>query len=259
MMPPMASKGMLYRWQGGSRGEFTDGASHLSSELKLAPLVAHLLCRRGLREPGKAQPFLHPKLTHLHDPALLPGLAAAAERLERAVRERQPIVIYGDYDVDGVTASAILWHVLKLAGADVSTYVPHRIDEGYGLNTEALLALGRGGHSGSGHGATHGNGRPPLIVSVDCGITAIAPAAAAADAGIELIITDHHEFNPQVLPRATALVHPRLGERKGQEISDKGQGTEGEGTKGSRDQGTKGKDRDSAFCHVALSLGPSVP
>ncbi len=200
----MQSKGMLFRWQEASsqmRERSEEDAAQLARELGVEPLVAMLLHRRGLGSIDRAKPFLHPKLTDLHDPALMPGLSVAAARLDQAVREKQAIVIYGDYDVDGVTASAILWHILTLAGADVHTYIPHRIDEGYGLNTEALLAIGREHRRGD---------RPPVIVSVDCGITAIEPARAAAEAGIELIITDHHEFNPNDLPQAVALVHPRL-------------------------------------------------
>ncbi len=217
----MERNGLLFRWRGARpevEVESADAAhppSHaLSRELGIHPLIAHLLCRRGLGEAASGKSFLHPKLTDLHDPALMPGLAAAAVRIDRAVRDGQPIVIYGDYDVDGVAASAILWHILTLAGAKVSTYIPHRIDEGYGLNTEALLQLARERSNGA---------RGPLIVSVDCGITAIEPARAAAEAGIELIITDHHEFDVNALPRAVALVHPRLGRR--QETGNRGQET----------------------------------
>lgn len=162
-------------------------------------LVGQLLTRRGLTSPDHARSFLQPKLTDLHDPSLLPGCDAAAERLEQAVRSGQPIVIYGDYDVDGISASAILWHMLRLANADVRCYLPHRVDEGYGLNTPALLELGRSTGNGS-----------PLILTVDCGITGLEPARAAAEAGIELVITDHHEFDPANLPQAQVIVHPRL-------------------------------------------------
>mgnify|MGYP000160612010 CR=1 FL=1 len=200
----MQSKGMLFRWQG-IQGEALarseDEAALLAKELGVEPIVAMLLHRRGLSKADRAKPFLHPKLTDLHDPALMPGLALAAMRMHKAVQDKQPIVVYGDYDVDGVAASAILWHILRQAGAEVHTYIPHRIDEGYGLNAEALLSLGK----------EHArDGKPPLIISVDCGITAIEPAKAAAAAGIELIITDHHEFDPANLPGAVAVVHPRI-------------------------------------------------
>ncbi len=195
----------------------------LIQSLKLAPLLATLLHQRGLHDPEAARKFLEPKLTDLHDPALLPGLDAAAQRLAKAVRAGQPIVIYGDYDVDGVCASAILWHMLKLAGAIVTTYVPHRIDEGYGLNTKALCKLAGVNDPTITNDNRHGDDvandiadntnqatKPPLIVSVDCGITAVEPAQVMRDHGIDLIITDHHEFNPDHLPPAQGLVHPRL-------------------------------------------------
>ncbi len=161
------------------------------------PVLARLLANRGFRTAEEARAFLNPKLTQLADPEQVPGCAAAAALLVAAVNAKRPIVIYGDYDVDGVTASAVLFHVLALAGARVATYVPDRFAEGYGLNAEALLAL-------------HGAGAP-LIVSVDCGITAVGPVAAAKAAGAAIIITDHHQMSADgALPDADAIVHPGL-------------------------------------------------
>lgn len=154
---------------------------------------------RGLADEASSRPFLEPKLTHLHDPSLVPDLDRAAERVLSAVRSGEPIVIYGDYDVDGVTATAILWHMIRAVrpDADVRTYVPHRLEEGYGLNTTAVEQLARDGAR--------------VIVTVDCGVTAIEPALAAKQAGVDLIITDHH--NPPArledLPEAFAVVHPQ--------------------------------------------------
>lgn len=165
------------------------------------PLIAQLLAGRGVTDREAAQRFLLPKLQHLHDPTRLPGAVAAAKRIAQAVKDSQPIVIYGDYDVDGVTASAILWHTLKLAGAQVSTYVPHRLEEGYGLNSDAITEL-----------AQRDDNQTPLIISVDCGITAIEQANLARQLNVDLIITDHHTFDPENLPDACALVHPQLGE-----------------------------------------------
>ena len=164
----------------------------------LHPLIDRLLRARGVDDAEQAQRFLNPKLLHLHDPVTLPGCVKAAQRLKQAVDNKQPIIIYGDYDVDGVTASAILYHTLKQADANVSTYVPHRLEEGYGLNAEAIKTLA---------GTTE---TKPLILSVDCGITANEPAKIAKDLGVDLIITDHHEFDPRNLPDAFALVHPGL-------------------------------------------------
>ncbi|MEM7625856.1 MAG: single-stranded-DNA-specific exonuclease RecJ [Planctomycetota bacterium] len=165
------------------------------------PLLARLLRQRGHADPEAARRFLQPKLTDLDDPAALPGCAAAAARLARAVAEQQPVVIYGDYDVDGVTASAILWHTLTALGhRAVTTYVPHRLDEGYGLNAEAFTQFADAGS----------HPEKPLVISVDCGITAVDVAAHAKSLGLELIITDHHQFDPENLPDAAALVHPEL-------------------------------------------------
>lgn len=163
------------------------------------PLRERVLAARGLIDPAGAGEYLSPKLTQLHDPSLIPDLDRAAERLMTAVQCGETIVIYGDYDVDGVTGTAILYHMLRAIepGADVRTYVPHRLDEGYGLNSEAVRELAAGGAR--------------VIVSVDCGITAMEPARVASGLGVDLIITDHH--NPPArmedLPEAHAVVHPR--------------------------------------------------
>ncbi len=186
---------MRHRWR---LAETATGAEQLAGQLRVHQIVAELLLRRGIGDPDEARKFLEPKLTHLHEPALLPGVDRAAQRILTAVRDDQPIVIYGDYDVDGITAAAILWHVLTSLGARVRTYVPHRIEEGYGLNCEAIKQIADDGS--------------PLIISVDCGITAVEPANTARQAGVDLIITDHHEFNPQQLPDAYVLVHPRIAE-----------------------------------------------
>src|SRR5690349_20298428 len=109
--------GTLKRWRysGGGPASISDDAAcrELARRAGVHPLVAHLMIRRGIETPEQAETFLKPKLTQMHDPAGIPGLVRAAERLVQAVRDKQPIVIYGDYDVDGVTASAILWHTLK--------------------------------------------------------------------------------------------------------------------------------------------------
>jgi single-stranded-DNA-specific exonuclease len=161
----------------------------------VAPVVAQLLLQRGLTKLEDVQAFLNVKLTQLRDPEELPGAAAAAERMHAAIRERRRIVIYGDYDADGMTGSAILVNGLKLLGADVGYHVPNRLEEGYGLNSEALRTLHQRGAS--------------LVVSVDCGIASVKEAEVAREIGLELIITDHHEMQAE-LPQAAALVHPRL-------------------------------------------------
>lgn len=163
------------------------------------PLVARILAARGLDDPGAAEAFLRPSLKHLHDPSLMPGLDRAAERVLGAVRRGERIAIYGDYDVDGVSGTAILFHTLRAMAptADLRTYVPHRLDEGYGVHPVAVRQLAAEGVR--------------LIVTVDCGITAAESARAAREFGLDLIITDHHHVPAAPdLPEAYALVHPRL-------------------------------------------------
>ena len=196
----MQVSGFGYRWQMKSLDRSgLSNAQQLAEKLAVHPLVASLLVHRGMADWEDAGKFLLPRLTDLHDPQLLPGVTRAASRLCQAVAEGQPIVIYGDYDVDGITASAVLWHLVNLAGGRVCVYVPHRMAEGYGLNSDAIKRLASD---------------RPLIVSVDCGITANEPARTAKAMGIDLIITDHHHFDPPTrsrpLPEAHTLVHPRL-------------------------------------------------
>src|SRR3954470_6738959 len=133
-------------------------AAELAARLKTSRLVAQLLLNRGLREPPECQDFLQPSLKCLHDPAGIPGLTKGSDRIARAIRDGERVVIYGDYDVDGITATAILWHAVRVLGGSADFYIPHRIDEGYGLNAEAIGQLCQ-------HGAQ-------LIVTVDCGVTA---------------------------------------------------------------------------------------
>jgi single-stranded-DNA-specific exonuclease len=165
----------------------------LAASARVSPLIAQVLLNRGVTEPAAVQRFLNPDFRELLPPETLPGATDAAARLLAAARAGRRIVIYGDYDVDGVTATAILWHALRLAGAEVSFYIPSRFDEGYGVNAEALAQLRVDGAD--------------LVVTVDCGITAVAEAAGARALGLELIITDHHQ--PQAeLPDVAAIVHP---------------------------------------------------
>jgi single-stranded-DNA-specific exonuclease len=178
----------------------SEAAERLAVSLKTSLLVAQMLVNRGITEAEDGRRFLSPSLMHLHDPATMPGIQPAAERIVQAIRQGERIVIYGDYDVDGITATAILWHAIKLLGGQVEFYIPHRLEEGYGMNAEAIGAICDGGAK--------------LIVSVDCGITALAEAKLARERGVDLIITDHHE--PQAsLPECVAVVHPRLGENGG--------------------------------------------
>lgn len=188
-------------------------AAELAGRLKTSPLLAQVLLNRGLREPDACTDFLRPSLRCLHDPFLLPHLPEAAERVARAIRDKEKIVVYGDYDVDGITATAILWHAIRALGGIVEFYIPHRIEEGYGLNAEAVTQICDRGAK--------------LIITVDCGVTAVEQAKVARERGVDLIITDHHEWKSAqavesnaiapcadppafLLPQCFAIVHPRL-------------------------------------------------
>ena len=174
--------------------------NRLAAAARISPVVAQLLINRGVREPAEASRFLESPLAALHPPLALPGVEEAARRIVQAVAGRRRICVYGDYDVDGVTGTAILLRVLGKLGADVQSYVPYRLSDGYGLNGDRLRELAKSGVS--------------LVVSVDCGIASLAEAEAAREAGLELIVTDHHEMKMGVdgplLPAAAVLVHPRL-------------------------------------------------
>ena len=181
------------RWIIASRSE---AAEPLADSLKTSPLIAQMLINRGLTDADAGRKFLSPSLKDLHEPDQIGNLKQAAERMVRAIGDHEKIVIYGDYDVDGITATAILWHAIRLLGGQVEYYIPHRLEEGYGLNAEAIAAICDAGAK--------------LIVTVDCGITAIAEAKVAYERGVDLIITDHHDWRTE-LPKCLTIVHPRLG------------------------------------------------
>ena len=172
-----------------------DRSTQLAKSLKVSPLLAQVLINRGITDAQAASVFLRPKLTQLIAPDQMPGIEPAVHRLKQAITNREKITIYGDYDVDGITGVAILWQILKLLGADVDYYIPHRIDEGYGLNSEAVQSLAKSGSK--------------LLVTVDCGVKAFSSAELVESFGLDLIITDHHQPGPE-LPKAVAVVHPAL-------------------------------------------------
>jgi single-stranded-DNA-specific exonuclease len=174
-------------------------SDELAKSLKISPILAQVLINRGITDSQNAADFLRPKLTQLIEPEQMPGIESAVERLKHAIKNKEKITIYGDYDVDGITGVSILWQALTLLGAVVDYYIPHRIDEGYGLNEEAIRILAKAGTK--------------LLVTVDCGVTAYDSARLAKQLGLDLIITDHHQISPRTdcdLPQAIAIVHPAL-------------------------------------------------
>src|SRR5437868_1628604 len=169
-------------------------ADGLAGALNIPPVVAKLLCQRGLSEPAAAERFLNPSLDHLHDPMALADMGVAVDRILAAIANKERIAIHGDYDVDGVTSTVILRRALELLGADVVHFIPERLKDGYGLQPVAIERL-------------HADG-VALVVSVDCGIRGADAARRARALGVDLIITDHHEPDRE-LPPALAVINPK--------------------------------------------------
>ena len=175
--------------------ERLDLAGQISSRHGLPSLIARLLLNRGLSDPEEVLAFLEPTLDRLATPFGLPDLGAAADRLARAVRQREPIAVYGDYDADGLTATCLMTQFFQELGLPCFPYIPDRLEEGYGLNQTALEKLAS---------------KARLLVTVDCGVSDATEVAWAQDHGMEVIITDHHELPPE-LPPALAVVNPKRG------------------------------------------------
>src|SRR2546427_1639470 len=169
-------------------------SERLAAVLGIAPIVARLLCQRGLGDPETAQRFLNPSLDHLHDPLLLADMRVAVDRIMAAIERKERIAIHGDYDVDGITSTVILRRALEMLGADVVHFIPERLKDGYGLQPVAIERL-------------HADG-VALVVSVDCGIRGAEAARRARELGVDLIITDHHEPDAE-LPPALAVINPK--------------------------------------------------
>ncbi len=168
----------------------------LARQVGIPSLLAQLLLARGVASAEEAGRFLHPRLDHLLDPYAMTGMAAAVARVRSAIAKREPVLIYGDYDVDGTVAVVLLKTAIELlGGSDVRFHVPHRLREGYGMKGEVIEAAVAAGAR--------------LVISVDTGIRAFAAAEAAATLGIDLIVTDHHLPDPtRGLPAALAVLNP---------------------------------------------------
>jgi single-stranded-DNA-specific exonuclease len=168
----------------------------LATELGIPVLVAEILCLRGYAGAEDARRFLEPRLGTLGDPFALGGMEATVDRLLLAVDRREEILLFGDYDVDGVTSSVLLYHVLKALGAEVHCHIPHRTEEGYGLTPEGLeCCLGRY--------------TPRLLVALDCGTSSLEEVRTLNSKGIDVLIIDHHE-PAGALPECVALVNPKI-------------------------------------------------
>lgn len=179
------------RWQ--TKALQPEQVKEVSARHGLPPLVARLLLNRGLNEAEEIRAFLDPTLERLHSPFGLAGLETAAARLAQAVQRREPVAVYGDYDVDGLTSTCLLRQFFQELGLTCFTHIPNRLQDGYGLRIPALRELGQ---------------QARLVVTVDCGSSDAEEVAWAEQQGMEVIVTDHHELPPE-LPPALAVVNPK--------------------------------------------------
>src|ERR1043166_7896298 len=170
-------------------------ATSLARVLGVSPILAALLINRGYVDEHAARVFLSPTYDQLHEPYVMLGMRGAVARLKHAVESREPVLIYGDYDVDGTTGTAVLLRALKLLGANTGFHIPHRFTEGYGIQQAALEKAVADGYK--------------LVVSIDCGIRAHEPLCWARDNGLDVIITDHHlPDEKEGAPPAFAVLNP---------------------------------------------------
>src|SRR5690606_38632935 len=182
---------MRRRWY--ERESDPAAARRIAAELSIPPIVARLLTQRGVQTPAEAEAFLSPSVEALHDAGGLLGMPAALDRLQRAIADREKILVYGDYDVDGTTSVVLLRKAIELAGWRAEYHVPHRVREGYGMRADVIER------------AAAENVK--LLISVDTGIREIEVVDKARALGIDCIITDHHLPESSV-PAALAVVNP---------------------------------------------------
>jgi len=206
-------------------------AGQLAAQLKLSPLLVQCLLNRGLSEPAPIGNFLSPRLKQLADPFLLPDMAAAVERLFQARARGETLVIFGDYDVDGVTSTALLLEVLRALGWKADFYLPHRLDEGYGLSQDGVENCLK-------------KFSPTLLLAVDCGSTAAQTIAWLRQRGVEVIVLDHHQVS-QPAPAAIALVNSQFG------VPPSGGSAAGGGPP---EGGTPNPKRFTELCSVGLAF-----
>ncbi len=190
-MQPNPSMSLIkeYRWTFAEQTESEDSlalqetSKRLGDELGVSPVLAEILSRRGIHTFEEARSFFRPGFSDLNDPFLMHDMDRAVERIVRALKSREPILIYGDYDVDGTNGTTLLWTFLKSVGGTVSYFIPDRIKDGYGLSQ---VGVDRAKELGV-----------TLLISIDCGITAIEPVRTAQSMGIDVIVCDHHQPGEQ--------------------------------------------------------------
>jgi len=184
---------MSFRWVF-AQPEEEKYVPELGNKLGIPDKIARLLAIRGIKTYDDAEYFFRPKIDNLHDPFLMKDMDVGAERLALAIRKSEKVLVYGDYDVDGTTATSCIYTFLKEFGVDADYYIPHRFKEGYGINPDGIKYAEEI--------------KASLIVSVDCGITAIEEAKVAKEKGIDLIICDHHTVGDEI-PDAVAVLDPK--------------------------------------------------
>ena len=171
----------------------------ISEEYNISSLLAKILVNKNIVEKEQINLFLNPTRHDFHDPFLMPDMEIAVERIIKAIENKEKILIYGDYDVDGITSITVLKKFLLERGAIVSQYIPNRLDEGYGLNKEAIEKIVKDGNT--------------LMITVDCGISAIEEIEYANSLGIETVVTDHHEAS-ETIPNALAVIDAKRKDSK---------------------------------------------
>lgn len=171
-------------------------AKHLSKSLNVHEVIAHLLINRGITEAAAAKKFLNPQLSDLHDPRLLKDMQKGIKRIKRAIKNKERVVIFGDYDVDGISATVLLIMVLKKMGLEALHYLPNRLVEGYGIS-KAGIEFAK-------------NNKATLVVTVDCGISSVDEVKMLKRKGIDVVITDHHQPHKDIIPKdAVAVINPK--------------------------------------------------
>ena len=168
--------------------------SELSEKINISPEISQILKNRGIEDEKSAEIFMNPSLDYLRDPFLMKDMKKAVERIQKAIENNESIYIYGDYDVDGVSSTSILYLYFDSINYPVSYYIPNRLEEGYGINEDAIRKIHEQGCN--------------LIISVDCGITSVKEVELANELGIDVIITDHHECQSEI-PNAYAVINPK--------------------------------------------------
>ncbi len=179
--------------------EDEEKVKEFAKEAGLSYLVASVLKNRGITEKEALKIFLNPTRDDFHDPFLMPDMEIAVERILEAIKQKEKVIIYGDYDVDGITSVTVLKHFLSERGLEVGTYTPNRLDEGYGLNKEAVKKIHEENYT--------------LIITVDCGISGIEEIKYATELGMEVIVTDHHEPGEE-LPKCLAVIDAKRKDNK---------------------------------------------